>query len=123
LEIEISHLVYLHDEIKGIPFTQEEWRRTPQTRRHVRYDQATADRLTRELCAVLSNTRKESGRKTGASRYSLEMQMWWRDHQALDAKRKAAEAAERKNRKVRAAALAKLTPAERSALGLAAIRK
>ena len=81
LEIEISHLVYLLDETKGIPFTQEEWRRT-QTRRPVRYDQATADKLTRELCAVLSKTRNESGRKTGASRYSLEMQMWWRDHQA-----------------------------------------
>lgn len=50
--------------------------------------------------------------------YSLELQLWWRDHQEQDARheREQREAAAREEAKQRA--MAKLTPEERAALGL-----
>jgi hypothetical protein len=50
--------------------------------------------------------------------YSLEMQMWWRDHKAADAARLANEELAMNRELVRRQALAKLTPIERHALGL-----
>lgn len=49
---------------------------------------------------------------------SLELQMWWRDHQADDARHAAAEAHAIKRKRVAKAALKKLTPEEQAALGL-----
>ena len=49
---------------------------------------------------------------------SLELQIWWRDHQLWDAKRKADEAAEAERKRLKAQALKKLTPAEIKALRL-----
>lgn len=46
-------------------------------------------------------------------------QVWWEQHKRIDAARLKAEEAERKEQATREAALAKLTPAERRALGLA----
>lgn len=48
---------------------------------------------------------------------SLELQIWWRDHQRDDARHLQEEQEVRKRAKLRAAALKKLTPAERKALG------
>jgi hypothetical protein len=49
---------------------------------------------------------------------SLELQIWWRDHQAWDAQRKADEATETARQATARAALDKLTLEERRALGL-----
>lgn len=49
---------------------------------------------------------------------SLELQIWWRDHQAFDAKRKAEEAAVIKRQRLKQQAIAKLTVEERLALGV-----
>lgn len=69
-----------------------------------------ADAMVSELCAFLSGA--------DVTRYSLEMQTWWRDHQEADRKRRADERAKTNRRRLKAQALNKLTPAERRVLGL-----
>jgi len=49
---------------------------------------------------------------------SLDVQIWWRDHQRVDAQREAAEKEKQEEKKVKAQALAKLTEAEKRALGI-----
>ena len=63
------------------------------------------------LCDILSRTRD-------VSKYSLEMQTWWRDHKAADAARLAQERADATRESIRRKALAKLTEEEREVLGL-----
>ena len=70
-----------------------------------RTDEATAD-----LCSRLQ--------KVDATKYSPEMQIWWRDHQAADRKREAEEKTKAEQAVLRAEGLKKLTPAEIAALGL-----
>lgn len=50
--------------------------------------------------------------------YSLELQMWWRDHQKADQKRIEQEKQDAKNEAARKKALNKLTKEDREALGL-----
>jgi hypothetical protein len=69
-----------------------------------------ADKMTAELCSRLQNT--------DVTKHSLEMQMWWRDHQLADKQRIERELQEKKNDHDRKAAIAKLTPHERQLLGL-----
>lgn len=56
--------------------------------------------------------------KADVSAYSLEMQIWWRDHQKADKKRLQAELDEAKSQAERKKALAKLTTYEKQLLGL-----
>jgi len=63
-----------------------------------------------ELCQKLQNV--------DISEYSLEMQMWWRDHQKADKARIERELKEARTRAAKAAALAKLTEYEKALLGL-----
>jgi hypothetical protein len=67
------------------------------------------DKETAELCGKLQ--------KTDVTKYSLEMQIWWRDHQEEDRKRIQKEIKKNKKAKEKKAALAKLTPYERKLLG------
>lgn len=60
-----------------------------------------------------------AGRKeTDVTKHSLEMQVWWRDHQEADRQRVAREVSDSKTQTERNAALSKLTPYERRLLGL-----
>jgi hypothetical protein len=68
------------------------------------------DKKTEELCSKLQNT--------DVTKYSLEMQMWWRDHQKADKERIEKYLQKKKELKEKEAALAKLTPYERRLLGL-----
>ena len=52
------------------------------------------------------------------SKQSLELQIWWRDHQEWDAQRIADELEEEEDDKARAIAMSKLTPYERDLLGI-----
>lgn len=54
--------------------------------------------------------------EAGVPRYRLEK--WWDEHKAEDRRRKKAEAEKRERERLREEALSKLTPAERSVLGL-----
>lgn len=68
------------------------------------------DDMTRKLCTFCK------GRNVKG--YSLELQIWWRDHQKWDLKRKLAARAKLKEKTVKARALSKLTREEKKALGL-----
>lgn len=68
------------------------------------------DALVSELCGRLQGL--------DVSKFSLEMQVWWRDHQQADKERLEAEALQRKTEAEKSAALEKLTPYERSLLGI-----
>ena len=70
----------------------------------------TLDEATQALCAWCQ--------ANDVTQKSLELQIWWRDHQAWDKRRIAEEQAEAERAKTRAEAIAKLTDAERRALGL-----
>jgi len=84
LEIEIRRLCYFVDEVNGIkhsfginscgytvPYSTSEC------------TQELANKLTETLCSFL--------KKNGSLGYSLEMQIWWRDHQNKDKRREKAE--------------------------------
>ena len=107
-EREISRVACLLGELDGKSFSKAEWHGYhPDV--YGKTSREVGDRMTRDLCARLKTV--------DVSRYSLEMQTWWRDHQAADRDRQAREAADRENAELRRRALAKLTPAEIAALG------
>ena len=111
LEIEIRHLCYFIDEINGIkhPFKLSSGGySTPYSSSEC--NKKLADKLTAELCGKL--------KETDITKYSLEMQIWWRDHQDKDSKREQEEENKKKREEIRKAALSKLTKAEKEALGL-----
>jgi hypothetical protein len=68
------------------------------------------DEKTEELCSKLQNT--------DVSKFSLEMQIWWREHQKADKDRLQKEMSEQKDNEVREIALSKLSDYERKLLGL-----
>jgi len=65
-------------------------------------DQSVLDEKTAELCSKLQ---KLSARKL--SKVSLEMQMWWRDHQEADKKRLQEQMKTKREQKTKQAALKK----------------
>jgi len=67
------------------------------------------DRRTAELCSKLQ--------KIDVTQYSLEMQMWWRDHQKADEERLQKEIESLKTQDDITIALSKLTDYERKLLG------
>lgn len=68
-----------------------------------------ADIAVAELCSKLQ-------RIPDIQRYSLEMQMWWREHQEADRQREKQEFENKKKHQTRIAALAKLSEEERQSL-------
>jgi len=66
------------------------------------------DNITAQLCSKLQNV--------NVTKFSLELQIWWRDHQEADTRRLKREIQECKDRD---AAISKLTPYERNLLGIA----
>lgn len=71
---------------------------------------AHLDEMTEKLCNKLQNT--------DVSKFSLEMQMWWRDHKKADKKRLENEIKEKKIQEEKQIALSKLSDYERKLLGL-----
>lgn len=68
------------------------------------------DEKTEELCSKLQNL--------DVSKLSLEMQMWWRDHQKADKERLEKEIKNKETEMERLKALSKLSDYERKLLGL-----
>ena len=66
------------------------------------------DKKTAELCSKLQ--------EIDITKYSLEMQMWWRDHKKADAARLKSEIKSHKDKDAKEKAIAKLTPYERKLL-------
>ncbi len=71
----------------------------------------TADAWVRELCTRLQEVED-------VTIFSLELQVWWRDHQRADKARLAAELEEQQSTADRQVAIAKLSPYERQLLGI-----
>lgn len=68
------------------------------------------DERVSELCSLL--------KVADVSRFSLEMQIWWRDHQNADEERENRERMEALAREIKERALAKLTEEEKAILGI-----
>lgn len=67
---------------------------------------------TRQLCNWCRDNKER------ISSYSLELQMWWRDHQIADAKREEKERKIREENEIKETALSKLTEEEKKVLGV-----
>jgi hypothetical protein len=107
-EIALSQVACLLDEIDGKgPINPSHWRGYHP---RVYNRRADGDELVAELCSKLQGK--------DIAKCSLEMQIWWRDHQNADRERIQRELQEAENKKARKDAIAKLTPHERKLLGL-----
>lgn len=107
---EASKVCALLDEVVTGELNEHHYKgRHPSVTSHV-VRREELDDYTEQLCSLLKQ-------KKDVTNYSLELQIWWRDHQRLDAERerKEKEAKEKEQHKLNA--LAKLTPYERSLLG------
>lgn len=71
-------------------------------------DVANLDKDTAKLCKLCQ--------KTKIKEKSLELQIWWRDHQEADKKRIQKEIKDKKDKKLKQKALSKLTSYERKLL-------
>lgn len=79
LEIECGRMFLLLDELHtGTPVDPDEYKRAGyDDRAYYKSNRELADKLARRLCTALKQLGDVSG-------YSLELQMWWRDHQEAD---------------------------------------
>lgn len=109
LEREISKVHCLLDELDGKEWSNSDWNGY-HPKVYCRVNRELADKLVRKLCSKLKTA--------DVTKYSLEMQMWWRDHQEADAAREQHEQDKKIEAEKRAAALAKLTDEEKELLGL-----
>lgn len=109
-EVELSRVVCLLDEAEyGLAIDPCRWNGSHPKVYNKGLGKADADWLVSRLCDRLRQV-------PDIRVYSLELQIWWRNHLAADAKRVAAERAGTDRDALRATALAKLTPAERDVL-------
>ena len=108
-EKQISEVLFFLQEVSR-PFAQlpKDRHNHPDVREVLR--SGYEDEFVAELCDLLEGA--------DVTKYSLELQIWWRDHKAADAKRRSQEEEEARRRQYRASARAKLTPEERRAVGL-----
>lgn len=111
-ELNGSRALTLLDELDGKPFDRHNWSGYhPKAYNHaLRGPEFHASVAT--LCQRLQST--------DVSKYSLELQMWWRDHLVADRKRAEQSLKDATTDAQRRAAIAKLTPHERRLLGLPA---
>ncbi len=107
-EKQLSRVACLLDELDGKPLNQSHWAGYHPAVYNRNVD---GDALVEELCSRLQSL--------NVKQYSLEMQMWWRDHQAADKARLEHELKRASDAAAKKAAIAKLTPYERRLLGLA----
>lgn len=75
--------------------------------------QAILDKNTKKLCTALQGISNYKIKKS-----SLELQIWWRDHQKMDKKHLKEDLDKIKDEKDKKKAIAKLTPREKKLLGI-----
>lgn len=106
-ELFLSQIACLLDELDGRPIDKNHW---DGYHPEVYNKSVNGDKLISKLCGKLQ--------KVDVSKYSLEMQMWWRDHQEIDKARLKEEMKIKKTEEEKRKALSKLTDYERRLLGL-----
>lgn len=104
LEEEVQKTSELVREIDGKTFDHSD----PESR--MKSDDVILQKNTRKLCKWC----KENDDKVASM--SLELQLWWRDHQRADAKHKKEQKESERRQRARIKALKKLTSEERKAL-------
>lgn len=112
-EINLSRILMLTEELEtGVPVdsSSSDWAGYKSGVYGTHNLESRANATAANLCSRLQNT--------DVTKFSPEMQIWWREHQAADAKREAEEKKKADHDALRASALEKLTDAEIEALGL-----
>jgi len=109
MEVAASHCACLLAELNGAKNWREGWDG---------YRTGVYGNVTREYLDSLTENLCKRLQAVDVTKYSLEMQMWWRDHQAADKARLEAEQKAIETDEERKAALAKLSPYERRILGV-----
>lgn len=109
-EIEMSRVLCLLDELNGRQWSKEQWAGLHGGAYGQNLQKRQRDALVAKLCQRLQSV--------DVTKYSLELQMWWRDHKEADKKRVEQEVAAARFQAERAAVIAKLTPYERELLGV-----
>lgn len=111
LEKELSQVACILDEVKlGKEIDKNHWEGYHPSVYQKPLTKKQADAMVEELCAILQ--------KKNIKKFSLEAQVWWRDHQIADKKRIENELQSLKEKKARALALHKLSQYERKLLGV-----
>jgi len=106
-EVALSQVACLLDELDGKPINRSHWQGYHPAVYGVG---GSGNELVAELCRRMQSV--------DVTKQSLEMQIWWRDHQAADKARLEHEMAQQKADADKAAALAKLTDYECRLLGI-----
>ena len=110
-EIQMSRVCCLIDELDGQQsINRSHWDGYHPNVYNKHLSQRSQNQLVDKLCKRLQ--------RRDVTKLSLEMQIWWRDHQKADKARLQEEMKQLKDKKLRKAALAKLTPYEQQLLGV-----
>jgi hypothetical protein len=114
-DVQLSRVLLLHDELDGLGEPRQR-RREWDGYDHRVYLVSSAttaelDKQTARLCQRLSELGEEAIKTK-----SLELQLWWRDHQEFDALRQKADRERERKEALRKSAMAKLSPEELEAL-------
>lgn len=105
----LSQVACLLDELNGKKIKAASWMKGYHPKIYNQFVKPKdADNLVSELCERLQ--------KVDITKYSLEMQIWWRDHQAADKKRIENQLKKETENKIKAKIIEKLTPYERKLL-------
>ena len=113
LEITCSRALCVLTELRGESWKSAWWSGTHPDVYNKACSKSDADQWTANACKLMQALPPEELLKL-----SLEVQMWCRDHKKVDAARAREEARKKREDKLRASARAKLTLAERKAVGL-----
>lgn len=111
MEKEMSVVACLLDEIKGVQPMPTWWDGYHPSVYCKHLDKQSCDDLVSRLCSYLTSV-------GDITVYSLEMQIWWRDHQKADQKRLEEEYLNAKIEDDRKQLLERLTPYEKKLLGI-----
>lgn len=113
-EVIASQCLTILDELNGKKFNKDNYKGYHPDAYNVGITKKGCDSFTAQVCERLTEIEKQQDIR----KYSLELQMWWRDHKEVDKKREEKEKEKLKREKLKKKALSKLTKEEKLALGL-----
>ena len=113
-EVEASRVLTLIDELNGAEFDEDNFSGYHPEAYNKGVSQESLDKMTADLCRKL----KEIEKRMDIAKYSLELQMWWRDHKKADRRHEEEDKEEKRLAKLRKAAADRLTVKQREALGI-----
>ena len=109
-EVAMSKVACLLDELNGIPLNETHWDGYHPNAYDRNLSKSECDKMVEKLCSKLQ--------EVDVSKYSLEMQIWWRDHKKADKDRLENDLKKAKSEIDKQNALNKLTDYEKGLLGL-----